>query len=77
MGGTLLLSPPVIISRVLRACMFPRQNSFPRRQCLSTLSRCEISLKHPVLKVSEEVRDAIDNGNPVVALESTIYTHVM
>ncbi|KAJ5101523.1 hypothetical protein NUU61_003745, partial [Penicillium alfredii] len=27
------------------------------------------------LKVSEEVRDAVATGNPVVALETTIYTH--
>lgn len=27
------------------------------------------------LKVSEEVRDAVSTGRPVVALESTIYTH--
>lgn len=29
------------------------------------------------LKVSEEVRDAVATGKPVVALESTIYTHGM
>lgn len=29
------------------------------------------------LKVSEEVRDAVATGRPVVALESTIYTHGM
>lgn len=27
------------------------------------------------LQVSEEVRDAVATGKPVVALESTIYTH--
>lgn len=27
------------------------------------------------LKVSEEVRDAVATGKPVVALETTIYTH--
>lgn len=27
------------------------------------------------LSVSEEVRDAIDRGAPVLALESTIFTH--
>lgn len=34
--------------------------------------------KHPqskFLKVSEEVRDAVATGKPVVALETTIYTH--
>lgn len=29
------------------------------------------------LKVSEEVRDAVATGKPVVALETTIYTHGM
>jgi pseudouridine-5'-phosphate glycosidase/pseudouridine kinase len=28
-----------------------------------------------VFRVSEEVRNAVASGNPVVALESTIYTH--
>jgi hypothetical protein len=27
------------------------------------------------LKVSEEVQDALETGKPVVALETTIYTH--
>jgi hypothetical protein len=34
--------------------------------------------KHPqsrFLQVSEEVRDAVATGKPVVALETTIYTH--
>jgi hypothetical protein len=36
--------------------------------------------KHPqsrFLQVSEEVRDAVATGKPVVALETTIYTHGM
>jgi pseudouridine-5'-phosphate glycosidase/pseudouridine kinase len=36
--------------------------------------------KHPqsrFLNVSEEVRDAVATGKPVVALETTIYTHGM
>lgn len=37
------------------------------RRCLST--------KSPFLRVSEEVQQAIDERRPVVALESTIYTH--
>ncbi|PLB50454.1 putative carbohydrate kinase [Aspergillus steynii IBT 23096] len=32
-------------------------------------------LSNKFLKVSEEVRDAVATGKPVVALESTIYTH--
>ena len=32
-------------------------------------------LTHQVVKISEEVRDALHRRQPVVALESTIYTH--
>jgi Indigoidine synthase A like protein len=31
--------------------------------------------RNDFLKVSEEVQDALENGKPVVALETTIYTH--
>lgn len=41
--------------------------------------RCFHDLHHhrqsKFLKVSEEVRDAVATGKPVVALETTIYTH--
>ena len=30
---------------------------------------------NPYVIVSEEVREAVQHGRPVVALESTIYTH--
>lgn len=46
----------------------------PRVRCLHDLH------KHPqsrFLQVSEEVRDAVATGKPVVALETTIYTHGM
>lgn len=36
--------------------------------------RC-LSVKSPFLRVSEEVQQAIEERRPVVALESTIYTH--
>ena len=39
------------------------------------LSRCQIDPKSPFVKVSEEVRAGIDQQKPVVALETTIYTH--
>ncbi|MCJ1396629.1 hypothetical protein MMC18_009520 [Xylographa bjoerkii] len=39
------------------------------------LSRRLLSTRSPFLKVSDEVQDAIDSGKPVVALETTIYTH--
>ncbi|KAL1310893.1 hypothetical protein AAFC00_001124 [Neodothiora populina] len=40
-----------------------------------TTSRRCLSVKSPFLRVSEEVQQAISEGQPVVALESTIYTH--
>ncbi|OJJ43280.1 hypothetical protein ASPZODRAFT_28581 [Penicilliopsis zonata CBS 506.65] len=46
----------------------------------STLPRCSRRRQHDFAKsrffrVSEEVRDAVATGKPVVALETTIYTH--
>ncbi|KAJ5102797.1 Pseudouridine-5'-phosphate glycosidase [Penicillium argentinense] len=49
-----------------------RRAPLPRARQLHDLQ------KHPqsrFLKVSEEVRDAVATGKPVVALETTIYTH--
>ncbi|KAJ5142148.1 hypothetical protein N7526_003143 [Penicillium atrosanguineum] len=49
-----------------------RAARLPRVRCLHDLN------KHPqskFLQVSEEVRDAVATGKPVVALETTIYTH--
>ncbi|KAF2436272.1 hypothetical protein EJ08DRAFT_685109 [Tothia fuscella] len=37
--------------------------------------KCSISTNTSFLKISDEVREAINTGKPVVALESTIYTH--
>ena len=37
--------------------------------------RCNVSQMSPFIKVSEEVREAIETQKPVVALETTIYTH--
>jgi pseudouridine-5'-phosphate glycosidase/pseudouridine kinase len=34
-----------------------------------------VSERNPYIKVSEEVREAISDKKPVVALETTIYTH--
>lgn len=36
--------------------------------------RC-YSARNDFFEVSEEVRDALNSGKPVVALETTIYTH--
>ena len=38
-------------------------------------AHCKIRPENPFIKISEEVREAIDTCKPVVALETTIYTH--
>lgn len=45
------------------------------RQSRSIQTTDRIGLDSPFIKVSEEVRDAVHRAKPVVALESTIYTH--
>ncbi|KEQ70103.1 IdgA domain protein [Aureobasidium namibiae CBS 147.97] len=46
-----------------------------RQAALSSQTWRHLSSKSPYLKVSEEVQQAIHENKPVVALESTIYTH--
>ncbi|KAJ5721069.1 Pseudouridine-5'-phosphate glycosidase [Penicillium malachiteum] len=55
-----------ILSRCCRGARVPRVRSF---------HDLPSSPQSKFLKVSEEVRDAIATGKPVVALETTIYTH--
>jgi hypothetical protein len=74
---TLRLSSSVVAQRVASACILRKQTPSQSQRYLHVVNRCEISPQHPVLKVSEELRDAIEKEKPVVALESTIYTHVM
>ncbi|MCJ1430662.1 hypothetical protein MMC27_000012 [Xylographa pallens] len=62
-------------------------SSFNRKQALSGSafhnlptrffqpSRRVLSTRSPFLRISNEVQDAIESGKPVVALETTIYTH--
>lgn len=38
-------------------------------------ARCNIRPGNTFINVSEEVREAIETQKPVVALETTIYTH--
>ena len=38
-------------------------------------AHCIVPKENAFIKVSEEVREAIENQKPVVALETTIYTH--
>lgn len=44
------------------------------RRLAITQHRC-LSGKDKLFQVSEEVQDALATGKPVVALETTIYTH--
>ncbi|KAJ5724959.1 Pseudouridine-5'-phosphate glycosidase [Penicillium malachiteum] len=55
-----------ILSRCCRGARVPRFRSF---------HALPSSPQSKFLKVSEEVRDAVATGKPVVALETTIYTH--
>ena len=38
-------------------------------------AHCIVPKENAFIKVSEEVREAIETQKPVVALETTIYTH--
>ena len=38
-------------------------------------AHCNVAQGNPFINVSEEVREAIETQKPVVALETTIYTH--
>lgn len=57
-----------IASSLGRAALRYSTNARPAKSQLQDYDR-------RVFRVSEEVRDAIAAGRPVVALESTIYTH--
>lgn len=62
----------MLTSRAAFRSGFRGRARVPRVRCLHDLHN------HPqskFLKVSEEVRDAVATGKPVVALETTIYTH--
>lgn len=62
----------MLASRAVFRFGFGKRTRLPGIRCLHDLH------KHPqskFLKVSEEVRDAVATGKPVVALETTIYTH--
>ncbi|KAF2211373.1 hypothetical protein CERZMDRAFT_112785 [Cercospora zeae-maydis SCOH1-5] len=60
-------------SRICRAC---RNGLGPARsQSINTASRRNLSTTSKYFRVSEEVQQAIAEQKPVVALESTIYTH--
>ena len=57
-----------------------RQLSFsPVKKIVAVHTRrhahCNVGQGNPFINVSEEVREAIETQKPVVALETTIYTH--
>lgn len=68
-----LLSSTVNALHLRSACLLSRHIFCRNRKRVST--RCHIGPENAVLQVSEEVRDAVNHERPVVALESTIYTH--
>ncbi|KAI9720664.1 MAG: hypothetical protein M1812_002844 [Candelaria pacifica] len=72
----------MIIQRRLARCSTPDTVLRPLRQSYQVPIRISIGIKQQRLhtnngffKVSEEIREAIQAKRPVVALESTIYTH--
>ena len=58
-------------------CSHSRTFSQVAARQISNIPRRSIvhSKDNPFVTVSEEIRAAIDEGKPVVALESAIYTH--
>ncbi|CAM1506953.1 Fc.00g065940.m01.CDS01 [Cosmosporella sp. VM-42] len=50
-------------------------SAYSQRRCMSAVTSSQLSGIRQLLQVSEEVSDAVANNKPVVALESTIYTH--
>jgi pseudouridine-5'-phosphate glycosidase/pseudouridine kinase len=59
----------------LACCHHRRAPSHHRSQRRSLSTASEASGLRGILKISEEVADAVATNKPVVALESTIYTH--
>lgn len=62
----------MLVSRAAFRSGFGVRARLPRSRCLHELHNHSQS---KFLKVSDEVRDAVATGKPVVALETTIYTH--
>jgi hypothetical protein len=48
---------------------------YPRFSIASQIQKRKINSNNAFLKISEEVREALHSKKPVVALETTIYTH--
>ena len=61
------------------ATVLPSGRKYHSRVPISNIEvlhrRCNVHPRNPFIKVSQEVREAVENLKPVVALETTIYTH--
>ncbi|KAF9882685.1 hypothetical protein FE257_005533, partial [Aspergillus nanangensis] len=65
-----------MLSRAVARRVYPRRIASSTASALSSPLRRRHDLSQSkFLQVSEEIRDAVATGKPVVALESTIYTH--
>lgn len=69
--NTFLLQSPMLLSGVLRQAS---RGCTISRNALRSFTRA-YSGRNSFFKVSEEVQEAVATGKPVVALETTIYTH--
>lgn len=74
-----IVAAMVQIARSYRAVvsrqMLPQTRSFTQCCQRANSSGRNISGRGKIFRVSEEVQDAVATGKPVVALETTIYTH--
>ncbi len=64
--------PCTLLSRTFYS---PLSRRMSRAALPYSQKRLSSQSRHPFLQVSEEVQDALQTGKPVVALETTIYTH--
>lgn len=48
---------------------------YAQRRCMSAAASSQLAGVRDILQISQEVSEAIATNKPVVALESTIYTH--
>lgn len=62
---------PAVLRHVTRVS--PGRTNIALQTCRH--AHCNIRQENPFVNVSEEVREAIETRKPVVALETTIYTH--
>lgn len=71
-SNTLYRNVSVSISRYQARVSCVRRNVVFQSQ---RLAHCNVGQGNPFIRISEEIREAIETQKPVVALETTIYTH--